>query len=140
MGNKTTRFLIPVLLAWAMFSSIGVGAQTATNTCGYNAGNQYPVNSACTFSAFSKPNSFTAAMNPGGCNSGNYDDAFGWFTAISNTTFITYDPNDDHRPIMHVFTGACGALTQVGCNDAGGSGNNAELMLQTVVGTNYMIR
>lgn len=140
MGNKTTHFLLPVLLAWATLSSTMLGAQTATNTCGYNAGNQYPVNGTCTFTSFDKPGSFTAAMNPGGCNSGNFDDAFGWFTAISTTTIITFDPDDGHRPIMHVFTGACGALTQVGCDDAGGNGNNAELILQTVVGTNYMIR
>lgn len=117
-----------------------VSAQTATNTCGYNAGNEYTVNTTCTFQTFNKPAAFTSAMNPGGCNSSAADDAFGWFTATSTTTILTYDPNNNHRPIMHVFTGACGALTQVGCVDAGADGANAELILQTVVGTNYMVR
>ncbi len=124
-----------VLCLW-----LPASAQTASDACGYNAGNEYPVNTTCTFSDFDKPTSFVADYNPSTCTSGNYDDAYGWFTATSNSTYITYDPNTNQRAIMHVFTGACGSLTQVGCIDAGGGGNNAELLLQTVEGTNYMVR
>ena len=124
----------------ACFGAISLHAQTASDGCGYNAGNEYPVNTACAFNDFDKPSGFGATMNPGGCSSGNYDDAFGWFTATNDITLITYDPDNNDRAIMHVFTGACGSLTQVGCVDAGGNGNNAALTLATVPGTNYMVR
>ena len=72
------------LLTWE-----GSVAQTATNTCSYSGGNQYSVGTSCNPTAFDKPGSFTATYNPGGCNSGNNDDAWGWFTATSTTTNIT---------------------------------------------------
>ncbi|MBX2974186.1 MAG: hypothetical protein KF797_13910, partial [Flavobacteriales bacterium] len=137
-GSSTARSLAFLAAAIGMWATSA--AQTATDACSYDAGNEYTVGTSCTFSAFNKPTAFVANLNPGGCNSGNYDDAFGWFTATSTTTILTYDPNDSHRPVMHVFTGACGSLTQVGCVDAGANDSNAELMLQTTVGTNYMIR
>lgn len=117
-------------------------AQTATNNCGYNAGNQYPVGTSCSLTAFDKPDSFTNFMTPAGstCSSGNYDDAWGWFTATGTTTNITYDPDNNHRAIVHVFSGACGSLSQVACVDAGSNGTNADLTFATTIGTNYMIR
>ncbi len=117
-----------------------VVAQTATNACGYNAGNEYAVNSSCVFQDFDKPTSFTATMNPANCNGSNNDDAWGWFTATGTMTALTYDPDDNHRPIVHVFTGACGALTQVACVNSGGNGVNAQMVFATVVGQDYMIR
>ena len=72
------------LLTWE-----GSVAQTATNTCSYSGGNQYSVGTSSNPTAFDKPGSFTATYNPGGCNSGNNDDAWGWFTATSTTTNIT---------------------------------------------------
>jgi len=117
-------------------------AQTATDACGYNAGNQYTVGTSCTFSDFDKPGSFTATYTASGCTGGNYDDAWGWFTATYATTNITFDPDNNHRPIMHVYTGTCTAgLTQVACVNSGGNGNNAVITgLATTPGTNYMIR
>ncbi|MCW5900511.1 MAG: T9SS type A sorting domain-containing protein [Flavobacteriales bacterium] len=130
---------ITLTLAAAAFSG-ALLAQTATNTCDYNAGNQYAVNTSCVFQTFNKPNSFTATMNPANCNGSNNDDAFGWFTATGTMTAVTYDPDDNHRPIVHVFTGACGSLTQVACFSAAANGNNAELVFATTPGTDYMIR
>lgn len=129
----------------ALLTALFVGhasAQTATNNCGYNAGNEYPVGTSCSYNTFLKPNSFTNYMTPAGstCGSGNYDDAWGWFTATGTTTNITYNPDNNHRAIVHVFTGACGSLSQVTCVDAGSNGANANLTFTTVIGTNYMIR
>jgi hypothetical protein len=117
-------------------------AQTATDACGYNVGNQYPVGTSCTYSDFDKPGSFTATYTASGCTGGNYDDAWGWFTATSANTNITFDPDNNHRPIMHVYTGTCTAgLTQVACVNSGGNGVNAAITgLATTPGTNYMIR
>jgi hypothetical protein len=117
-------------------------AQTAANNCGYNAGNQYTVGTSCTYQDFDKPGSFSNDFTPAGntCSSGSNDDAWGWFTATATTTYLTFDPDNNHRAIMHVFSGACGSLTQTGCVNAGSSGNNANLTITTVVGTNYLVR
>ncbi|MBK9175443.1 MAG: T9SS type A sorting domain-containing protein [Flavobacteriales bacterium] len=116
-------------------------AQTATNACGYNAGNEYPVGASCVYTVFDKPGSFTATYTATGCTGGNYDDAWGWFTATEAITNITFNPDDNHRPIMHIYTGACGSLTQVTCVNSGGNGNNAVITdLVTTPGQTYMIR
>ena len=102
-----------------------VTAQTAANNCGYNVGNQYTVGTSCTYQDFDKPGSFSNYMTPAGntCSSGSNDDAWGWFTATATTTYLTFDPDNNHRAIMHVFSGACGSLTQVSCVNAGSGGN-----------------
>jgi hypothetical protein len=133
---RTLRALLLLLVP-----SLGLHAQTATNNCGYFAGNQYTVAyNTCGFQTFNKGGTFTQAVNPTTCNATNHNDAWGWFTAVNTITTITYDPDNFHRPVMHVYTGACGALTQVACNDAGADGANAEVTLNTVVGTNYLVR
>lgn len=136
--NAPTKIGAGLLLALALVAT--AQAQTASDACGYNPGNKYPVNISCSFTDFDKPGAFVANYSPATCTAGNYDDAYGWFTATSNTTIITYDPDNSHRAIMHVFTGACGSLTQVACVNAGSDGTNADLIVQTVVGTDYMIR
>ena len=90
---------------------------TATNNCGYNAGNEYPVGLSCSYSTFNKPSTFTNNANPGGCNSSANDDAWGWFTATSNNTIITFDPSTSTDPVLHLLTGACGSLSVVACAD-----------------------
>ncbi|MBL7964298.1 MAG: T9SS type A sorting domain-containing protein [Flavobacteriales bacterium] len=119
-----------------------LAAQAPSNNCGYNAGNQYTVNTSCVYQDFDKSGFNTVSYVPPGntCGSGNFNDAWGWFTAFATTTELTYDPDFGHRAIMHVFTGACGALVQVGCVDAGAAGANANLTLTTVPGTNYIVR
>jgi hypothetical protein len=131
------------LVAFLIFMGSTKGlAQSASNTCGYNAGNQYPVGTSCSLQSFNKPSTFTATFTPVGntCGSGNFDDAWGWFTATGTTTNITFDPSDSHQAIVHVFSGPCTALTQVGCVNSGSNGTNATLSITTVPGTNYMIR
>ncbi len=93
-------------LSWSLFILVlacgPVLAQTATDACSYG-GTAYTVNTSCTFQNFNKPNAFTANYNPGTCNAGNYDDAYGWFQATSTTTNITYDPLNNHDAVLHVF-------------------------------------
>ena len=124
-----------------LLASITVSnAQTASNNCGYNAGNEYPVGTSCTFSAFDKPGTFTNYASPAGCNGSTRDDAWGWFTATSNFTTITFDPDGNVDPIIHLFTGACAGLTVVACADANGNGGNETITYATAPGTNYMVR
>jgi hypothetical protein len=136
--SSSDKHLVAALCIAA--SALAAHAQTATNNCAYDPGNQYPVGTSCVLSAFNKPDAFTANLNASGCNAGNRDDAWGWFTATSNYVNLTFDPASNHRPIMHLYTGACGSLTQVGCVNSGGDGNNANLSTEVVEGQNYMVR
>ncbi len=116
-------------------------AQTSSNTCGFNAANEYPVNNnMCLFQPFNVLSSYTASMNPNSCSSGNDRDAWGWFTATADFTVVTFDPESSHRSILHVFTGACNNLQLVECRNSGGNGINAQVVINTVPGQNYMFR
>lgn len=123
-----------------MDGQICIYSPNSNNTCSSASAHEFQVSSDCQYRAFQKPDGYTASMNPGGCNSGNFDDAWAWFTATDNFTVISYDPDGSDRAVLHVFTGNCGTLTQVGCVDANTAGNNAELMLNTTPGTVYRIR
>lgn len=116
-------------------------AQTASDGCSYGGGSQYTVNSSCTFQDFDKPGSFGNDLNPSGCSGSSNDDAFGWFTATSTSTTITYDPdNAGHDPIMHLFSGACGSLTNLTCANTSAGGGNETITWATTIGTNYLVR
>lgn len=132
---------IVVVIAIACLGTTLALAQTATDACSYAGGAQYTVNSSCTFQTFSKPGSFGADINPSGCSGSNNDDAFGWFTATSTTTVITYDPdNNGHDPIMHLFSGTCGSLSNLTCANNAGDGGNETITYTTTIGTNYLVR
>lgn len=115
-------------------------AQTATNNCGYNAGNEYPVGTSCELSTFNKPATFTNYIDPTGCNGSDDDDAWGWFTATSNSTTITFDPTNTPDVVLHLFTGACTGLSNLACADANGGGGNETITYATTPGTAYMVR
>lgn len=132
--------LIVALTALALLATVLATAQTASNTCGYDPGNEYPVGTVCQTNSFDKPTSFSRSGAQSGCSGSDHDDAWGWFTATGSMTQITYDPDNSHRPIVHVFTGACSSLTQVACANGGSNGANAQLSFATTPGTAYMIR
>lgn len=115
-------------------------AQTASDGCSYGGGSEYTSSTSCTYQDFDKPGGFGNDLNPSGCSGSNNDDAFGWFTATSTSTTITYDPDNSHDAIMHLFTGACGSLTNLVCANANGAGGNETITYATTVGTNYLIR
>ncbi|MFN3875383.1 MAG: hypothetical protein ACK4L7_05690, partial [Flavobacteriales bacterium] len=142
MKHPSPSAIAPLAAATlALLGALNGRAQTATDACGYNPGNQYPVGSGCSLAAFNKPDAFSPTYLPTGCSASNNDDAWGWFTATSTRTVISYTPSSSNRnPILHVFTGACGWLTQVGCVNAGGNGVTETMALSTTVGQNYMIR
>jgi hypothetical protein len=145
MSDERKTFLkeVPlylVLLVMGLLATMMGQAQTATDACGYNAGNKYPVNNSCVLGSFNKPGSFTSFTTPANCSGTNNNDAWGWFIATGTSTTITFDPDNDHRPIIHLFTGTCGSLTQVACNNSGSLGTNAQVVVNTIPGTNYLIR
>lgn len=129
--------LVPAMFLLLM---AGAHAQSSSDGCGFNVANQYTVNSSCTFQTFNKPTAYVNNTNPGGCNSSANDDAFGWFTATSTVTAITFDPLNNHDAILHVFSGTCGVPSMIGCADAGGNGVNETVTVATTIGTNYHFR
>lgn len=130
---------IPGTLAFlGMFVLATATAQTSSNACGTLPANKFPVGATCSTISFDKPTSYTAAYNPGGCNSSNNDDAYGWFTAISTTTTITYVPSGTSNGILHILN-ACGGAV-LGCADAAGNGGAETVTITTVPGTNYIVR
>ena len=126
------------LAVLVMFIFATATAQTSSNTCGTLAANKYPVGATCSPISFNKPASYTATYNPGGCNSSTNDDAYGWFTAISTTTTITYDPSGTSNGILHILA-ACGG-TVLACADNAGNGGAETVTITTVPGTNYIVR
>jgi hypothetical protein len=132
--------LYAVLLLMGLLASLVSQAQTASDACGYDVGNEYPVDNSCEFRTFNKPSTFTSFTTPANCSGTNNNDAWGWFTATGTSTTITFDPDSDHRPIIHLFTGTCGSLTQVACNNSGSTGTNAQVVANTTPGTTYLVR
>lgn len=134
------RSLAVLSLPFVLFPLTALG-QASSDNCSYLAANQYPVGTSCTFVAFNKPATYVANYNPGTCNSGNFDDAFGWFAGNGGNVTITFDPTGADDPVLHILTGACGGpYTQVGCVDATAGGGNESITVPTVNGTNYLIR
>lgn len=117
-----------------------VFAQVSSNTCGTNAANKYPVMTSCYPIAFNKPTSYTAIHNPGSCNAGANDDAYGWFRASSTTTTITYQPPSGIDAILHILSACTGPGIVVACADNVGNGGAETVTITTVVGQNYIIR
>jgi hypothetical protein len=114
-------------------------AQASNDNCGFAAGNEYFVSAACNPMAFNKPNTFGNTMVPAGCNSGNFGDAFGWFSGTGNPVIVQYDPNAGDA-VLHVLTGTCAASTVVGCSDVGLGGAIETVTIPTTLGTNYIVR
>ncbi len=126
------------LLATVCSISLAGWGQSSTDLCGLTVGAQYPVGTSCVNKTFNLPSSFNSSMNPGSCNSGSFDDAWGWFRATSNYTTVKYQGNQD--AILHVYTGSCSSLQYVSCSDIMGSPLPESVTIPTVVGQDYFVR
>jgi hypothetical protein len=60
-------------------------------------------------------------------------------SAAGNVTFTTCDSVASYDTVVSVFTGTCGALTQVGCNDDS-CGLRSNVTLAATAGTTYYVR
>lgn len=127
-----------VLVAAVCGGPIAGWGQTATDLCGLTAGAQYPVGTNCVNKTFNLPASFTSSLNPGTCNAGANDDAWGWFRATSNYTTVQYQGNQD--AILHVYTGSCSSLQYVSCSDIMGTALPESVTIPTVVNQDYFVR
>jgi len=113
-------------------------AQTSSDACTNAAANRYPVNGTCTPVAFNKPATFVYNYNPGGCGSGNRQDAFGSFIATSTQTTVQYTPSGGANAILQVMASCTGPL--LGCADNNGNNGTETVTIPTVPGTTYYVR
>lgn len=130
--KKIIFILCLVLLNFISYSQI-----TIQDACA--SANVLIVNNFCVNNTFTMPSSF--ANNGGypntGCSISNNDDGWYKFKAISIVTEITVDATEDI--IIHAYSGACGALTLIGCSD--NETTNAEIInIPTTIGAWYYIR
>lgn len=144
------RYIVPRLLKSLTCAGQGIAllivlaaglelkAQTSSNTCTNAAANRYPVNGTCVPIAFNKPTAYTATYNPGGCNAGNYDDAWGSFIATGTLTTVQYTPTGNTNAILHVLASCTGPV--LGCADDAGNNGTETVIIETVPGTTYYIR
>jgi len=135
--DYTFRTILMVLLTSCSFSAIA-----QTNSCNNNAGGQLPVNNSCQFSFFDIDHNNDFWDGATGCGATDIDATWGWFTAVSTSTTITYDPlTAGFDPIMTVFTGACAAnMPAITCANATGANGVETIVLPTTIGTQYRVR
>ena len=84
-------------------------------------------------------------MDPFPCGATGGPDVWYSFTTATDGDFQFSACGSGYDTVMEVFTGTCGALTSVQCNDdnfaACGPGNNSQLTLTgTTSGTTYLVR
>jgi hypothetical protein len=112
------------------------------NTCGTAAA--LPINTSCTYAASNITGAHTASgLTPGFTCYGSGStqiDIWYTFTGNGNQNIIRYLPAAGFDPVMQLYSGACGSLTQVACADAGGSGSLETITFNSVAATTYYVR
>ncbi|PNQ73822.1 hypothetical protein C1T31_05685 [Hanstruepera neustonica] len=102
-------------------------------------GFELTVGSSCTPVSFNSTNSTDYWNGASGCNAQDRDDAWGWFTATSTNTTISYTSSQD--AILTLFTGACNVnMTSLACADNFVAGGTETINYATTIGTVYIVR
>lgn len=82
-----------------------------------------------------------ATQSMPGCAGNADDDVWFSFTAVNTTATITVDPSAFMDPVLEFFTGTCGTLNSIACQDAGFmNGNEVINLIGLNPGTTYYIR
>lgn len=112
-----------------------------SNDCSLtSAAGELSVGNSCSYQTFNSNNNSNYWNDATGCNAGDWDDAWGWFTATSNSTVINYQPTN-RDAILHLFTGSCSqTMTSLACSNIGGNGVLETITYATTPGEKYMIR
>lgn len=127
-----------------MIHSEDLISQTPGDNCGLAAAQQMTVGSSCNPVAFDI-NSALGAPAMTACNGflATGEDGWAWFTATGTSTTIDYTHYNRDAQI-HIYSGTCAALTEIGCADIWGIpfifSNTETVTVPTVVGQNYYIR
>lgn len=94
----------------------------------------------CNFQAGSSANA-TESM-PSCSGGGNADDDV-WYSFVANSsnTTITVDPTNGYDAVVEIFSGSCGSLTSLQCEDVNGQNGDEVLNIQTLSpGNTYYVR
>ena len=77
-----------------------------------------------------------------GCGATDVDATWGWFTAVSTSTTITYDPiTAGYDPIITIFSAACDPnMTSLACVNAAGNNGTESVVVPTTIGQQYRVR
>jgi hypothetical protein len=137
--NYTTlKLTILCMVVFLCFNVNGFGQTPANDCTTVTAGAQLTVGATCTTTPWDSTNGTNYWQSNYTCNATNRDDAWGWFTATSTLTTITY--TSTLNAIVTLFTGACSpTMTSLACADNTTTGSET-MTYPTVIGTIYMIR
>ena len=128
--------MISRLLAAAVLLTTTVTATAQSNLC--SGAPVLTAGSTCSVTAYTIPAAWTAELPAPGCGA-NFRDGFFRFVATSTTTSVNItDATAGPDPILAVYSGACGSLTQVGCSN-NGNNSNETVTFTTVIGQTYYI-
>lgn len=110
-----------------------------SNDCAVTgAAGQLTVGTTCSPVTFNSTNNSDYWNSANSCNSGDFDDAWGWFDATATNTTIQYTSTND--AILHLFTGSCATnMNYLACANANTTGTES-ITYTTVIGTRYLIR
>lgn len=131
MTNKILYFFIAFMLYFSSFAQ--------DDDC-VNAITINPNFTSCSFQAGSSANATESLPTCSG--GGNADDDV-WYKFVANSTnmTITVDPTTGYDAVIQLFSGTCGALTSIQCEDVNGPNGDEVLNNQTLtIGNTYYIR
>ncbi|PWK17544.1 GEVED domain-containing protein [Xanthomarina spongicola] len=133
------KFKIYFIFITLLSASYSFG-QTPSDDCSTAIGSELTVGSSCTTTAWGSSNDTDYWDSAAGCNATDRDDAWGWFTATSTTTTITYSPNS-RDAILTLFTGTCSpTMAALACADDNGNGGAETITYATTPSTVYKVR
>lgn len=120
-------FLIPLI------------AITQSDNC-VNAVSITPSFTVCNYQVGTSTN---ATQSIATCSAGGFADDDVWYTFVANSasTTIKVDPSVGYDPVIQLYSGNCGALNSVQCQDLNGINGDENLTVTTLIpGNTYFLR
>jgi len=131
MINKYTLFIIAFIFSSSVYSQDDDCASAEVIT---------PTLTTCSFQAGSSANATESLPTCSG--GGNADDDV-WYSFVANSTnmTITVDPTTGYDAVIQLYSGTCGSLSSIQCEDVNGPNGDETLNNQTLtIGNTYYVR
>lgn len=130
-----------LVLGWACICAFSASAQTSG--CNDSPLGELTVNSSCSpvnFNGNFNTDYWDASVVFGLCGESDHDDAWMWFTAVSETVTIFFSPVSGD-PVLTVFAGDCDPSSNLNIGCSNNPGNSDEMVtVTTIPGKRYRIR
>jgi hypothetical protein len=125
----------------AYSATLQLGSAPPNDVCG-NSVASFTIPGAGGSASGSSSNATNDAGLPGSACPAGSKDVWHYFTPNASGNWLVSTCGSSYDTIVNVYSGACGALTQVGCNDdtTQCSGGNSEVRVVLTSGTLYRIR